>query len=162
MFITDITGMGLYFEKVDGRWWLAVVSLDVVAQSELKLFHIDRLARSYGIQKLLRRRDFLERLQNLIMYHFCLQEECQPAQLFKERIVWREWTVPESYDASEPIEKNGHLTCFAEHAEYQYLSWRPGVFSENQDEGRVEVVFEESYVWPIRDNHTGYTGRGNE
>jgi len=23
MFITDNTGMGLYFEEVDGRWWLA-------------------------------------------------------------------------------------------------------------------------------------------
>jgi len=39
MFITDNTGMGLYFEEVDGRWWLADclskglmdISLDVVA-----------------------------------------------------------------------------------------------------------------------------------
>ena len=23
MFITDNTGMGIYFEEVDGRWWLA-------------------------------------------------------------------------------------------------------------------------------------------
>ena len=39
IFITDNTGMGLYFEDVDGRWWLADcfsnglkdISLDVVA-----------------------------------------------------------------------------------------------------------------------------------
>jgi len=39
MFITDNTGMGIYFEEVDGRWWLADcfsnglkdISLDVVA-----------------------------------------------------------------------------------------------------------------------------------
>ena len=36
------------------------------AQSELKLFQIDRLTRSYGIQKLMRRREILERVQNLI------------------------------------------------------------------------------------------------
>ena len=31
--------------------------------------------------------------------------------MFEENFI-----VPESYDASELIEKNGHLTCFAEHA----------------------------------------------
>ena len=39
MFITDNAGMGLYFEEVDGQWWLADcfsnrlkdISLDVVA-----------------------------------------------------------------------------------------------------------------------------------
>ena len=43
MFITDNTGMGLYFEEVDGRWWLADsfsnglkdISLDVVAMEIL-------------------------------------------------------------------------------------------------------------------------------
>jgi hypothetical protein len=35
---------------------------DMSEQSELKLYQIDRLARSYGIQKLLRHRDFLKRI----------------------------------------------------------------------------------------------------
>jgi hypothetical protein len=39
---------------------------DMSAQSELELLQIDRLARSYGIQKLLRGREILERMQNLI------------------------------------------------------------------------------------------------
>ena len=39
---------------------------DMFAQVELKLFQIDRLTRSYGIQKLLRRREILECVQNLI------------------------------------------------------------------------------------------------
>jgi len=39
---------------------------DMFAQSELKLFQINRLARSYGIQKLLRRRKILECVQNLV------------------------------------------------------------------------------------------------
>jgi hypothetical protein len=45
---------------------------DMFAQSELKLFQVDRLARSYGIQKLLRRREFLECVQNLV----CLVSLC--------------------------------------------------------------------------------------
>ena len=39
---------------------------DTFAQSELELFQIDRFARSYGIQKLLRCREILECVQNLI------------------------------------------------------------------------------------------------
>ena len=39
---------------------------DMFAQSELELFKMDRLARSYGIQKILRRREILECVQNLI------------------------------------------------------------------------------------------------
>ena len=50
--------------------WGQIIKLSPVsddfAQSELKLFQIDRLARSYGIQKLLRRREFLECVQNLV------------------------------------------------------------------------------------------------
>ena len=38
----------------------------ICSHSELELFQIDRLARLYGIQKLLRRRKLLDRLQNLI------------------------------------------------------------------------------------------------
>jgi len=36
------------------------------AQGELELFQMDKLVRSYGIQKLLRRREILECVQNLI------------------------------------------------------------------------------------------------
>jgi len=39
---------------------------DMSAHSELKLFQIDRLARSYGILKLLRRREILECVHNLV------------------------------------------------------------------------------------------------
>jgi len=47
MFITNITGMGLYFEEVDGRWWLADcfsnglkdISLDVVAM-EIRVWQL--------------------------------------------------------------------------------------------------------------------------
>jgi hypothetical protein len=47
MFITDNTGMGLYFEEVDGRWWLADrfsnglkdISLDVVAM-EIRVWEL--------------------------------------------------------------------------------------------------------------------------
>ena len=51
--------------------WCQVVKLspapnDTFAQSELELFQIDRLARSYGIQKLLRRREILECVQILV------------------------------------------------------------------------------------------------
>jgi len=40
--------------------------LFIFAQSEFILFQIDRLVRSYGIQKLLRHRGIVKRLQNLI------------------------------------------------------------------------------------------------
>ena len=50
------------------------------------------------------------------MYHFCLQEVNQPAQFSQEEGCLKRVTVPESYGASEPVEKNGHLACFAEHA----------------------------------------------
>ena len=51
--------------------WCQIVKLfltpyDKLAQSELKLFQIDRLARSYGIQKLLRCREILDYVQNLL------------------------------------------------------------------------------------------------
>jgi len=47
---------------------------DMFAQSELELFQRDRLARSYGIQKLLRRREIWECVQNLLSpCHFYLQ-----------------------------------------------------------------------------------------
>ena len=39
---------------------------DMFAQSELELFQIDRLTRSYGVQKLLRCREILECVQNLV------------------------------------------------------------------------------------------------
>ena len=47
MFITNKTGMGLYFEKVDGRWWLADffsnglkdISLDMVAM-EIRVWEL--------------------------------------------------------------------------------------------------------------------------
>jgi len=47
MFITDNTGMGLYFEEVDGRWWLADcfsnglkdISLDVVVM-EIRVWQL--------------------------------------------------------------------------------------------------------------------------
>jgi len=51
--------------------WCQIVKLspapnDTFAQSELKLFYIDSFSRSYGIQKLLRCREILECVQNLI------------------------------------------------------------------------------------------------
>ena len=59
------------------------------AYSELELFQIDRLAKSNGIQKLLRRREFLERLQNLISP--CITSVCKkkvsPHNFLKKRIV---------------------------------------------------------------------------
>jgi len=39
---------------------------DMFTQRELKLFQIDRLARSYGVQKLLRRREIMECVQDLV------------------------------------------------------------------------------------------------
>ena len=47
MFITNKNGMGLYFEEVDGRWWLADcfsnglkdISLDVVAM-EMRVWQL--------------------------------------------------------------------------------------------------------------------------
>ena len=50
------------------------------------------------------------------MYHFCLQEVNQPAQFSQEEGCLKRVTVPESYGATEPVEKDGHLACFAEHA----------------------------------------------
>jgi hypothetical protein len=50
------------------------------------------------------------------MYHFCLQEVNQPAQFSQEEGCLKRKTVPESYNASEPVKKDGHLACFAEHA----------------------------------------------
>ena len=49
------------------------------------------------------------------MCHFYLQLG-QPAQPSQEEDCLKRETVPESYDASIPIGKNGHLTCFAKHA----------------------------------------------
>jgi len=51
--------------------WCQIVKLspapkDLFAQIELKLFYIDSFSRSYGIQKLLRCREILECVQNLI------------------------------------------------------------------------------------------------
>jgi len=51
--------------------WCQIVKLspapdDTFVQSELELFQIDRSARSYGYQKLLRCREILECVQNLI------------------------------------------------------------------------------------------------
>jgi len=56
---------------------------DMSALCELKLFQVDRFARSYGIQKLLRRREILECVQNLVIQyrHFYLQLKGPPAQL---------------------------------------------------------------------------------
>jgi len=47
----------------------------MLAQNELRVFQIDRLAESYGIQKLLRRREILERMQNLICP--CINSVCK-------------------------------------------------------------------------------------
>ena len=65
------------------------------------------------------------------MYPFCLQEVNQPAQFSQEegclkrvncsRFLWCILTLlmvhpcPYPYGASEPVEKDGHLACFAEH-----------------------------------------------
>jgi len=51
--------------------WCRIVKLspapdDTYMQIELELFQIDRFARSYGIQKLLRRREILDCVQNLV------------------------------------------------------------------------------------------------
>jgi hypothetical protein len=48
------------------------------------------------------------------MYHFCLQDEGQPAQLSQEEDCFKKGNFPES--SSEPMGKNWHPTCFAEHA----------------------------------------------
>jgi len=48
---------------------------DMLAQSELKLFQIDGLARSYGVQKLLRRREIMECMQNLVSP--CITSVCK-------------------------------------------------------------------------------------
>ena len=48
------------------------------------------------------------------MYHFYLQLEGQPAQFSQEEDRLKRVTC--SRIVSEPIEKNGHLTCFAEYA----------------------------------------------
>ena len=48
------------------------------------------------------------------MYHFYLQEEGQPAQL-SQKGLFEESKLFQN-DASESKEKDGHLTCFAEHA----------------------------------------------
>ena len=66
---------------------------NMFTQSELKLFHIDRLMRTYSIQKVLRGRDISKRIQNLIRprftsickYNFHLKV-C-PYNFFKRRIV---------------------------------------------------------------------------
>jgi hypothetical protein len=41
------------------------------------------------------------------VYHFYLRLEGQPAQLSQKEDCLRRVTVPETYDASEPIEKKG-------------------------------------------------------
>jgi alpha-amylase/alpha-mannosidase (GH57 family) len=74
--------------------WCQTVKLspapnDMFAKSELKLFQSDRLTRSNGIQKLLRRREFLERLQKLISP--CITYVCKkkvgPHNFLKKMIV---------------------------------------------------------------------------
>ena len=60
--------------------WCQIVKLspapnDMFAQSEIELFQIDRFARLYGIQKLLRRREILECVQNLISP--CITSVCK-------------------------------------------------------------------------------------
>ena len=51
------------------------------------------------------------------MYQFYFQLEGQPAQLSQEEDCLKRVNCSNlAYDASKPIEKNGHLTCFAEHA----------------------------------------------
>jgi hypothetical protein len=62
-------------------------------------------------------------MQNLIspwVTSVC-KKKVGPHNFLKKRIVKRKQTVPELHDASEPIEKNGHLTCFAEHAEHESM-----------------------------------------
>ena len=74
--------------------WSKIVKVSPVpdnmfTQSELKLFHIDRLTRTYSIQKVLRIRDISKRIQNLISpritsickkkvspYNFSQEEDC--------------------------------------------------------------------------------------
>jgi hypothetical protein len=76
--------------------WCQIVKLfltpyDKLAQSELKLFQIDRLARSYGIQKLLRCREILECVQNLIsprITSIC-KKKVSPHNFLTKKIVWR-------------------------------------------------------------------------
>jgi hypothetical protein len=82
----------------------------------LNSLRIDRLARSYGIQKLLRRRKNLGARAELdkSIYHYCCKKKVSPHNFLKKRIEVS--TVPELYDASEPVYKNGRLTCFAERA----------------------------------------------
>ena len=74
--------------------WCQIVKLspapnDTFAQSELELFQIDRYARSYAIQNLLRCREILERVQNLISP--CITSICNlkvsPHNFLKKKIV---------------------------------------------------------------------------
>ena len=62
---------------------------DMSVYSELGLFQIYRLARSYGIQYLLRRGEILERVQNQISS--CITPVCnkkvRPQNFLKKRIV---------------------------------------------------------------------------
>ena len=73
---------------------------DIFAQNELELYQIDKITRLYGIPKVLRHREILEhKTPDKSMYHFCLQEESQPAQLLQEEeglkdggpVCWRPW-----------------------------------------------------------------------
>ena len=101
--------------------WCQIVKLspapdDTYVQRELELFQIDRFARSYDIQKLLLRcREILKFVQNLISPLFAIRKSARTT--FSRRGLFEESRLFQNlYDASEPIEKNGHLTCFAEHA----------------------------------------------
>ena len=76
--------------------------------NQWEMYLIDRLTRLNGIQKLLRHREFLYRLQNLISP--CITSICNKKDSphnFLKKGLFEKNTVPESYDASEPIEKMG-------------------------------------------------------
>jgi len=59
------------------------------ALSELKLFQINRFTRSYGIQRMLRHREILERMQNLISpcITYVCKKKVSPHNILKKRIV---------------------------------------------------------------------------
>jgi hypothetical protein len=73
-----------------------------------ELFLMDGLARLYGMQNLLRHREILECVQSLISP--CITSICNKKDSphnFLKKGLFEKNTVPESYDASEPIEKMG-------------------------------------------------------
>ena len=62
--------------------WCQIVKLspapdDTFAQRKLELFQIDRFARSYGIQKLLRCKEILKFVQNLISPLFAMRRSAR-------------------------------------------------------------------------------------